>query len=102
MLKKYAARTENTAARIIEGQAVIMTMEDNTLHTLNNVGSKMWELCNGQRTIEEIIQAIQDEYTISREEAKADCESFIHELCIKGILTLRDEKVKNAVDNDQV
>jgi len=100
MLKKYAARNENTAARIIEGQAVIMTMEDNTLHTLNAVGSRMWKLCDGQRTIEEIIQTIHKEYSVSCEDAQEDCESFIHELCSKGILTLQDEKAEKAVDND--
>ncbi|MEW6382170.1 MAG: PqqD family protein [bacterium] len=89
---KYIAKNENTASRIIDGQAVIMTLGDNTLHTLNGVGSRIWELCTGQKTIGEIIGVIQSEYSASPESIRSDCEIFIQELCTKGILIVQDEK----------
>lgn len=94
MTGKYLSRNENTASRIIDGQAVIMTLQDNTLHTLNDVGSRIWELCSGQSTFEEIMLMINEEYMASYEEIRADCEGFIQKMCSKGILTLQDEKVK--------
>jgi hypothetical protein len=94
MSGKCMVRNENTAARIIDGQAVIMTLGDNTLHTLNVVGSRIWELCSGPQTLEEIIMVINEEYTASYEEVRADCEVFIQEMLTKGMLTLQDEKVK--------
>ncbi|MEW5803150.1 MAG: PqqD family protein [bacterium] len=92
MTGKYVSRNENTASRVIDGQAIIMTLGDNTLHTLNDVGSRIWNLCGDQKAIEEIITVIHEEYAASYEEIKADCESFIEEMCTKGILTLQDEK----------
>lgn len=91
MLDKYISRNENTASRIIDGQAVIMTLGDNTLHTLNDVASRMWGLCDDPKTVEQVVKVIHEEYMVSYEEARADCESFIQELCKKGILTLLDE-----------
>ncbi len=92
MCEKYVLRSENTASRIIEGQAVVMTLEDNTLHTFNEVGSRIWELCDGQKTLEEIIQVIYEEYSVVYEDLRADCELFVRELWAKGILTLQDTK----------
>lgn len=94
MIGKCISRNENTASRIIDGQAVIMTLGDNTLHTLNDVGSRIWEVCSDPKTIEEIITVINEEYTVSYEEIKADCEVFIQEMLTKGMLTMQDEKAK--------
>ena len=96
MIGKRICRNENTASRIIDGQAVIMTLGDNTLHTLNDVGSRIWELCNAPKTFEEIITVINEEYTASCEEVRADCEVFVQEMVTKGMLTLEDEKPKGA------
>jgi hypothetical protein len=94
MIGKCIFRNENTASRIIDGQAVIMTLGDNTLHTLNDVGSRIWELCSAPKTLEEIITVINEEYTASYEGIKSDCEVFIQEMLTKGMLTLQDEKAK--------
>jgi len=94
MSGKCMVRNENTASRIIDGQAVIMTLGDNTLHTLNDVGSRIWELCSGPRTLEEIVMVINEEYTASYEEVRADCEVFIQEMLTKGMLTMQGEKAK--------
>lgn len=95
MLAKYIARNENTASRIIDGQAVIMTLTDNTLHTLNAVGSRIWELCTGQKTMEEIIQIIQEEYISARpDEIRSDCEIFFKDLYSKGMVVILDEKAQ--------
>lgn len=84
-------KNENTASRIIDGQAVIMTLEDNTLHTLNDTGSRIWELCDGQRTIEDIAKVIHE---------------GSWEKTIEGIRRLREEeipvKIKCAVMQQNV
>ena len=88
---KYVQKSEKTASRIIDGQAVVMTLEDNTLHTLNDTGSKIWELCDGQRTIEDIAGIIHDGYMIDYKEGRKHCEAFVQELCAKGMLILLDK-----------
>ena len=88
MLDKYVIRNDKTAFRVIDGEAIIMTLENNTLHTLNNVGSRIWELSDGSMTLREIIDAIQSEYDVDYNEGKADCISFIEELQNKHMLNL--------------
>jgi len=91
-MNKYVKRRDNVAFRIIDGEAVIMTLENNTLHTLNEVGSRIWELSDGKMTLDEIIDSIHSEYNVDYEEGKADCIVFVKELEEKGMIELRDAK----------
>ena len=43
-----------TAARVFSGEAVIITPAENTVRMLNTVGSRVWELADGTRTVDEI------------------------------------------------
>ena len=92
---KYVHKSENTASRIIDGQAVIMTLNDNTLHTLNEVGSRIWELCDGKKTLEDIVGVIDEEYIVDNEMGKTDCEAFVKKLCTKGMLMLQVKRTKD-------
>lgn len=98
---KYVHKNDKTASRIIDGQAVIMTLEDNTLHTLNDTGSRIWELCDGQRTIGDIAKVIHDGYMIDYDEGRKHCESFVQDLCGKGMLVLQGTGCKGKRINQQ-
>jgi len=91
---KYIYKSEKTTSRIIDGQALVMTLEDNILHMLNDTGSRIWELCNGRRTIEDIAEIIHDGYLIDYKEGKKHCEAFVEELCTKGMLVLLDKSTE--------
>ena len=95
MIEIYVNKSKNSASRIIDGQAVIMTLNDNTLHCLNGVGTRIWELCDGQRTIEDIIGIIQEEYMVDYEVGEKDCQAFMQDLCAKGMLALQDKRVED-------
>ncbi len=92
---KYINRNEKTASRIIDGQAVIMTLEDNTLHTLNEIGSMIWELSDGVRSIEDMAAIIHDEHKmVDYEKIRTDCQAFVKELLSKGMLILQDNRTE--------
>ena len=91
MIEKYVFKNENIASRIIDGQAVIMTLNNNTLHTLNETGSRIWELCDGRRRFKDIAKIIHEEYSVDNEAGEMDCEIFLQDLIEKDMLILRDE-----------
>lgn len=95
MIEKIVQKNENTASRVIDGQAVIMTLSDNTLHCLDGVGSRIWALCDGKRTLEDIAKIIHEEYMVDFEVGKTDCRTFVQDLCAKGMLTLLDKKAED-------
>jgi len=49
----------------------------NSVYTLNETGAFIWELINGKRSVEEIINVVTTEYEIDYETASKDVFSFI-------------------------
>jgi hypothetical protein len=52
----------------------------NSVYTLNETGAFIWEHINGQRTVEELINAVTEEYEIDKENATSDVFLFIENM----------------------
>ena len=80
------ARNPKVAARVIHGEALILTPHDSVLHTLNPVATRVWELLPTHRTVEAMAQAIAAEYEVDAAQAAEDIEALIAQLLEKQIL----------------
>lgn len=96
MFDKYPAPHPQVAARIIDGEAVILLPENVQVKVLNVVGSRIWELADGTRSVGEITKIIVAEYDVTAQQAERDVNEFIQELVDKKMLVLADEKVAPA------
>lgn len=81
------AKAPTTAWRIIEGEAVILSMETKVLRGLNPVGSRVWELIDGRRSVEEITGLIVQEFDVTPEAAAQDVRGFVKELLERRLVT---------------
>jgi len=52
----------------------------NSVYTLNETGAFIWELIDGTRNVEEIINSLVEEYNIDRQTATADILEFAENL----------------------
>jgi len=80
------SKSEKVASRIIEGQAFVVTPANSTLHLFNEVGTRIWQLIEERKNIEEIIKTICAEYEVGRATAKKDIHEFLRTLEKKSIL----------------
>ena len=80
------ARHPKVAARVIHGEAMILTPHDSVLHTLNPVATRVWELLPTHRTVEAMAVAIADEYEVDVATATKDIEELVEQLLEKKIL----------------
>ena len=94
--EKYPVLHPQVAARIIEGEAVIVLPESGQVTVLNEVGSRIWELIDGTRSVGEITKMIVAEYDVTAEQAERDVNEFIQELVENEMLVLADEKAAAA------
>lgn len=88
--KMYPKPHPQTAGRIIDGEAVLILADSSEVNVLNQVGSRIFELANGNNTVEEISETIADEYEISREQADADVREFLLQLVDQSVIVLGD------------
>jgi len=68
------------AARVVDGSAVIVLADAGEVNVLNPVGTRIWELCDGSRSVRQIAEAIAAEFEVTLEQALHDVEEFLGSL----------------------
>jgi coenzyme PQQ biosynthesis protein PqqD len=81
-------RDPSVAWRVIQGEAVMVLPSTGKVHTLNPVGTRFWELVDGQRSLAEIAGQLEQEFEAHPETIAADCRRFASELAERRLLTL--------------
>jgi hypothetical protein len=84
-------RSDRIAYRVIGGEALVMVVDRKELHRLNDVGSRVFELCDGQNSIDAIVDAIVREFVVDVPTARTDVETFITELAATGAISFLDK-----------
>jgi hypothetical protein len=80
-------QSDRTASRVIGERAVVVVIDDRKLHTLNAVGTRVWELADG-RSLGAIADALCDEFEVERDIALADVRRFVSDLKLAGAVKL--------------
>lgn len=81
-------KNDRIAARVIDGRAVIVVLDRRHLHTLNEVGTRVFDLCDGRLPVHAIAAQIGQEFEVEPEVALRDVQRFVHELSGAGALEL--------------
>lgn len=55
---------------------------------LDKLGSEIWHLCNGQRTVEDIIDQFAKTYALSFHESRASVTEYLKSLVQRGIIAM--------------
>ena len=84
--RRVPAHHLRTASRVFSGEAVIITPAENVVRMLNDAGSRIWELADGTRTVEQIAAVLAEEFAVDLPQARASAAAFVDELAAKGLL----------------
>ena len=87
--KIYPNKSLHTASRIIDRQAVVIIPQKGQVNLLNPVGSRIWELADGKKSLNEIAMLIANEFEVAPQVAYLDTEEFVRGLWEKGMLVLQ-------------
>jgi len=86
--ERYLLQNGQAAWRIYDGEAVIVSPEDSTLHTLNEVGTLVWEAADGRTAFGDIVARICARYDVEARAAARDLEAFVEQLRERGLITV--------------
>jgi len=81
-LKSVPSKSPSIVTRKTGNEYVLVPVANNiadmnSVYTLNETGAFIWELIDGERNVEDLIEAVINEYDIDRETALTDVMSFI-------------------------
>lgn len=89
VLNKFIIKNYKTIAyRIIDGQAIIIDLKENTFNILNDVATRIWELVDGRTKVKEIVDKIYKEFEVSRDRLEKDCLVLVNQMMDRGLITL--------------
>ncbi len=57
-----------------------------SIYTLNEVGTSIWKLIDGTRSVEQIVEQIGNEYEVSDDDATKDVFEFLTTLEAEGLI----------------
>ena len=84
-MRRYR-RNPQTAGRVIDGQAFVVTPDDNKLHTLNGAATFLWQRAADGLSAADAAAALVAEYEVDDATAAADAEACLDDLVARQIL----------------
>lgn len=78
------SQNPRTAYREMDGEGVLMVIDRQALHALNEVGARVWALCADGASIDGIAEALMVEFEVGFERAREDVRAFVVELAELG------------------
>ena len=71
---------DNVTHRIIDGEAVILNLDNGDYYSLNEVGTKIWEAINKQKILSEILNFLKEECQLPERQLKNDLMELLKNL----------------------
>lgn len=90
-------QSPDLVARKVAGQLLIVPIRNHvgdldSIYTLNEVGTRLWELVDGGASLDEIVAAICAEFEVGELDARHDAADFLAELLRLGLFRAADDR----------
>ena len=79
-------RTSDLSSRAIDGETIILDLRSSRYLSVTGVGTRIVELLGEDRTIDELIDTLADEYEAPRDVMRTDAERFVARLGNAGLI----------------
>lgn len=75
----------------LDGEAILLNLDNGFYYTLNPVGCEVWKLMDGCRTLTEISTEIQAQYDVERKQLQEDVCSLFQQLQQEDLIGIMTE-----------
>jgi hypothetical protein len=73
-------RGEQVIAQKAANDLLLFNIEDGNYYSLNEIGSRIWELCDGTHNVSQLVAVLATEYDASQEVLKKDVTELLENL----------------------
>ena len=85
-LAGFPRRRPGVLVQEAQGQTVLLRPEDGGYYAIADVGARIWELCDGERSLEQIAAVVAAEFDAPPETIRTDLIEFVGELRSEQLL----------------
>ncbi len=90
----FPTPTEQIAATVIDKQAVIVLADSGQVTVLNELGTFIWQRCDGAHPIGQILQDIIAGYEVDSSSAERDLTQFLEQMVGIGAIQIQEAPEK--------
>ena len=80
LARKYAIDKDKVTYRIIDGEAVILNLDNGFYYSLNEVGTKIWQDIDKGTDLNKTLSLLKEEYQIPEKQLKGDLLTLLKDL----------------------
>lgn len=84
--RSILCKNPNVVGHLVDHEFVLILLDKNQVKVLNEVGSRVWELLNGERSVEIIASVLVEEFEVDIRQSLDDVLVFLEELKQKEIV----------------
>lgn len=94
MIMNRIVQVDGVISRRIGDEIVVITEGGTSTHVLNKTAAVIWELCDGEHSLDEISARLCERFEVTFDEVRRDTAEIIDRLITIGLLG-RSEKTAN-------
>jgi coenzyme PQQ biosynthesis protein PqqD len=79
-IEERVRRLDGVITQQVEGQTILLRVEDGGYYAIDEVGATIWELCDGERSLGEVISTLAAEFDAPAATISADVLEFVQDL----------------------
>ena len=84
-------RTDDIVSSDIDGETVMMSIENGKYYGMDTIGSRVWELLEVPITLTDMCTRLSEEYEIDENTCSNDVTSFLEKLKEEKLISVMDE-----------
>jgi coenzyme PQQ biosynthesis protein PqqD len=79
-LEECPKRGQQVIAQKAANDLLLFNIEDGNYYSLNEIGSRIWELCDGTRSVSQLVAVLATEYDATHEDLETDVAELLENL----------------------
>ncbi len=84
----HISKNENFVETTVDGEVVLMHLDDGRFFSLSDTGKRIWELLDSHDHFDELVTIALAEYNVSQEECRQDLSDLLRDLEERALITI--------------
>ncbi|MBL7196907.1 MAG: PqqD family protein [Candidatus Omnitrophica bacterium] len=80
LTQRYTIDKDKVTYRIIDNEAVILNLDNGYYYSLNEVGTRIWEAINKQKSLDQVLSLLKEEYQLPERQLRSDLMGLVKDL----------------------
>lgn len=89
--ERYRSNSDEVAAKVIDGEAIIINLTTGVYYSLDSVGGRVWSLLEAHYDLDTITSVLEREYEVTMDDCRKDVTRLVSELVDEQLLLPTDE-----------